>query len=172
MRSLYRQWHEQWTAYRGTGVTQDQPALNAVNIRLGGVIGRLEDTYNVQVTDGETIPFSLLRRARIVHYFHTGPRHRFYLLTFPEVRGLHYDSSEIREIIASPGTAFIDGKLVTAEDYAANHEVVQTRQCAILRKLFRHRRLFAFNEQVIAILCRIYRFIRSPFRMGKRKGQA
>ena len=154
---LYELWHKNWIDSCNNGVFQDQLSLNAVNHKLGNMISRLDDIYNVQITDGETIPFRLLGAAIIIHYFHPGENKREYLLTIPDVRNQYFESKFIKNIIKSPKTAFIDGKIITAKAFTDMTNINRTLQYKVLRNLYTHKTIFNINEFILRKLYAVYR---------------
>ena len=76
---LFEGWHQKWLDYSSNKVVlEDQPALNYTNREMGGVIQRLSDLYNVQVS-GDPFPTNYISEAKIIHYIHNDPESTYIL---------------------------------------------------------------------------------------------
>ena len=154
---FFRRWNEEWQLCRERGFVLDQPALNHINLVMGGVIQELDGKYNVQVAGAPT-PINLLNDAIIIHYYNG--KLKQYMLQKPEIKSMGYQSEVVQEIISFPKSAFLPCVLISLEEKQRMEDLKFLKGTSILSALKRlhkkHRLLFRLLNDSCRLLRKLF----------------
>lgn len=152
---IFESWHQKWRDYmENRGVIEDQPALNQTNREFGGVIQRLSDLYNVQVS-GDPFPSKYIANAKIIHYIHNDPESTYKLAT-KQIDKSDLMNPLIQQIIEEPKIAFNPGTMLRKND---DRETLLASNYYRFAKLLyeRHRKMYEIGNKIIAVLLKLRR---------------
>lgn len=107
---FFENWHQEWKNCCEKGVPIDQPSLNYVNYKMGGIISVLNPRLNIQVS-GITGAFKFLSNPGILHYFN-GKENIVSLTNSEIVNKVQTDRKYIEAIINDPSKCFRDGVFI------------------------------------------------------------
>lgn len=144
---IFEGWHQKWRDYsENRGVIEDQPALNQTNRELGGVIQRLSDLYNVQVS-GDPFPSRYIAHAKIIHYIHNDPEST-YMLATKQIDKSNLMTPLIQQIIENPKTAFNPGTMLRKND--ERETLIASNYYKFAKLLYeRHRKMYEKGNKLI-----------------------
>ena len=159
---IFDGWHEKWMDYsENKGVMEDQPALNTTNREMGGVIQRLSDLYNVQVS-GDPFPTKYIADAKIIHYIHNDPEST-YILSTKQIDKSNIMDPIIQKVIEEPKIAFNPGTMLRVNREREN--IMLSKQYYYLNRMYNaYPRLFKFREKYITCLLKVWKLIHKVIR--------
>lgn len=142
---LFEGWHRIWFDYlEKRGVSKDQAALNQINKEMGGIIQRLSDLYNVQVT-ADPFPAKYLAEAKIIHYFHIHGKDT-YMLASEQIDKSDLTNPLIQQIIDAPKTAF--NLCILMRKSSVRENILLSKQYEVLYALYvKYPRIFNLGEK-------------------------
>lgn len=142
-RAFFEEWHQEWKKCCEKGIALDQPSLNFVNNRKGGVIVQLNPRLNVQVT-GTTGAFKYLLNPGIIHYFNGNET--FVSLTDGAILDkVQTDRSYIENIIKNPSECFRIGVFIPSD--SKKFRFMNTESYKILLQIFLNfKKFYSFIE--------------------------
>lgn len=151
---IFESWHQKWLDYFvNRGVVEDQPAINQTNRELNGVIQRLPDLYNVQVS-GDPFPSRYVSNAIIIHYIHNDPESTYSLAT-KLIDKSDVSNPLIQQIIEEPKTAFNPGTMLRKND--EREVLLASNYYKLAMKLYRrHKKLYDMGNKLISFLMNIW----------------
>lgn len=157
-RSFYKQWYELWNQTRLSGKHMDQPAFDHVIYHNSAMFEVLDDLLNCQLMPSLTnvgTPMNLFADAYVIHYFHDP--YNPYAIGNEKYKDLPYTDERVLNFLRNPYTAFVRCRLIEidedGESFYKNNKLQQSRQYILIEYLWKkHRRIFKFNERVIAKL--------------------
>lgn len=117
VKALYHKWHEYWCECSNKGIFVDQPALIKANKDLGGLIQRLDDTFNWQIQrHGCVIPSG----TKILHYFASNRNDSAFILAeskiHQQIKTKGNIDDFIKDSIKNVDSAFLKVTYVISED--------------------------------------------------------
>ena len=149
-RQFFIEWHKEWKHCRSCGVSQDQPSLNHVNCKMGGIITLLDGRWNVQICCVTSLKH--LKTALIIHYYNVkwDRMHTIYPLANPEIQAGGYQSAEIQKIIAAPKDALLPAVFLRLD--GVTEEVIHGKAFYTLKKLYtKHRTVYRGINYVLSL---------------------
>jgi len=154
---FFSRWHSLWLYSNKKGNHHDMPSLNQANHEMGGVITKMEDTWNCQITHNG-LPY--LYGARIIHYYATA----FTFVNCPflpaskkilsSVKETGIISPETMELLKNPKAAFEpDSRIISGE---AELDAVNSKLFSLLLRIRKRNPGFfkALNSFFIHVLTR------------------
>ena len=138
---FYREWHKEWIHSCSFGVSQDQPSMNHVNSKLGGMITVLDGKWNVQASCVKSLQY--LQAALIIHYYNVSweRMHAIYPLTNPSIQAGGYRDIEVQKIISTPKDVLLPAVFLRLD--GVTEEVIHSKAFYTLKKLYtQHRTVY------------------------------
>jgi len=155
---FFLRWHALWNFSKKNGNSQDMPSLNQANREMGGIITKMEDVWNCQITHNG-LPY--LYNAKIIHYYATAfsfvncpflPATRKVMFSVKETGEI---SPEITGLLKNPKSAFeSDSRIISGE---AELDAVNSKLFSILLRVRKKAPGFfkALNSFIIRITERL-----------------
>ena len=156
--SFFRRWHDEWIYTQSCGITLDQVSLCKLSCEFSGVVGELDNRFNVQVS--RLISLKHLIHAVIIHYFN-GFNHSesCYALQQPEILKEDFRSEIIQNIIESPKEAFVPCRLVRLN--SPEDQLAKTATYKCLRWVYtRQTKVFSVVESLARAIIKMHRSLR------------
>lgn len=115
---FYKNWHKKWLFSISKGFKFDQLSLYATDIELNGIIQKIKDIYNYQVS--ETVRF--LFKAKILHFFNGKDRIKqlnpfFGEVIYRDIKSSNkIDAACVKQIIECKSLFNLDSKIIGNDD--------------------------------------------------------